>query len=951
MQVRTGFCNERRSPFNSDRGVTDALPPFNSARGVTHAFPPFNSDRGRLVDLAQLSVKEALIFYLTTSQAQMSYRKAKEVLSSETNSSSLGSEDSEDKTMNANGVNLAGTSQSNVTDDSDETKRGTLGAPKPSAGNRSPEEDHKDEKDDVFVEDAVQLREKNLIRDDLFRRRKQMQRQLSAKSLQLNPIPRPDFDPYYVESSGTTGSRHRASHGKMKGEGAIPYTLGQPTKPARLANALVVLSSTAEDGEIEVRISVGSPERYSNPGLPILGSLAQHETSAFYNYATEVPRDGNRTVLQLVLPPGVVNKQDGFRRTHSLADFSTLGAPYNATISGIKSVPVSISSSQQDLAPRVSPQQQFAYVNPIMSMSASDPDLDLYNQNTFTGPGSLTGLSNYKTDFEEDPPPTSPEEKSQVYNIYLVCMSFFYLIFLYTDISRYHQKLVTKEKYERRRGEAEVECNGSTTEGLQFSIHLPKKMKEPEYLPPHYNFATGRHAGSFYLKLGAAVFCFGHLIHCIIVLVYHVTFFFWDDDQYTNCASVVTLVFDVIYPIYSFFQLFFIFKYSHVMINRFVPMAIFFLVHCIASTICFWMWAIIRETMDYLSTYVNKKDYGDVTTEQPLTTGTPLTIHNDHVTKMRVLNESLMVTHYCYGPPQMVIIRDNFSPYLYPFTIEYSIIVAGILYVIWHNIGHQNEHGGGEDHSDDEASAGTTDLHSDAPIHSGVVSSNMFLSADCRSSNKGFFAGMVALLIAIVNIILHFISISSDDGMIQVGKYINVGTVMGLLLSMMIAVVWAYFVYFRKMDVNHHPISLLDDALLFICMPAFFLYIIASLAATTFYGNIVYVIVHIMMIVQVLIQTPFIIDGLRRCCNSQSLRKRKPGRELITFLIVVNVAMWISETFEVKSVDKQDLRYDFYGKGLWSIIKHVTVPLIVFYRFHASVCLVDIWQSAYEIGD
>nr|CAD7573079.1 unnamed protein product [Timema californicum] len=1269
-----------------------------------------------------------------------------------------------DKIMTANEVNLTGTSQSNATDGSDETKRGRLGvkSPKPSDGDRTPEEDHKDEKDDVFVEDAVQLREKNLVRDDLFRRRKQMIRQSSAKSLQLNPIPRPDFDPFYVESSGTTTSRHRASHGKMKGEGTIPYTLGQPNKPARHRVLLIVrakrlcpnyakglelgrfnieeVNPHLYGGRVEKRLgappSPSSPKQDSNLDLPVIDSPAQHETSALANYATEVPRDGNRTVLQLVLPPGVVNKQGGFRRTHSLADFSTLGeywgvfeskytswtaryctgAPYNAAVSGIKSVPVSASSSQQDLAPRISPQQQFAYVNPVMSMSASEPDLDLYNQNTFTGPGSLTGLSNYKADFEEDPPPTSPEEKSQVfsvptrmevgwktmlenhvvkispntsdrdlkldiplivtlfycessvldhaatevgrgvlvytmsliygillvvlglflyladvstsfrglaaiYNIYLVCVSFFYLIFLYTDISRYHQKLVTKEKYERRReeaevecngstteglqfsihlpkkikepeyiplhynfntgrhagsfylklgaAEAEVECNGSTTEGLQFSIHLPKKIKEPEYIPLHYNFNTGRHAGSFYLKLGAAVFCFGHLIHCIIVLVYHVTFFFWDDDQYTNCASVVTLVFDVIYPIYSFFQLFFIFKYSHVMINRFVPMAIFALAHCIASTICFWMWAIIRETMDYISTYVNKNDYGDVTTEQPLTTETPLTIHsrylqtqghtelvlttetpltihsrylqtqghtelvlttetpltihsrylqtqghtelvlttetpltihsrylqtqghtelvlttetpltihsrylqtqghtelvlttetpltihsrylqtqghtelvlttetpltihsrylqtqghtelvlttetpltihsrylqtqghtelvlttetpltihNDHVTNMRFLNESLIVSHYCYGPPQMAIIRDNFSPYLYPFTIEYSIIVgrlssesllclslgswypvrdlaqhrsperarrqAGILYVIWHNIGHQNEHGGGEDHSDDEASTGATDLHSDAPIHSGVISSNMFLSADCRSSNKGFFAGMIALLIAIVNILLHFISISTDDGMIRVGKYFNVGTLLGLLLSMMIAVVWAYFVYFRKLDVNHHPISLLDDILLFICMPAFFLYIIASLAATIFYGGIVFSIVHIVMIVQVLIQTPFIIDGLRRCCNSQSLRKRKPGRELITFLIVVNVAMWISETFDVKSVDKLDLRYDFYGKGLWSIIKHVTVPLIVFYRFHASVCLVDIWQSAYEIGD
>nr|CAD7423612.1 unnamed protein product [Timema monikensis] len=912
------------------------------------------------------------------SNLPMSYRKVKETLSSETNSSSLGSEDSEDKIMSANEVNLTGTSQSNVTDDSDETKRGRLGvnSPKPSDGDRTPEEDHKDEKDDVFVEDSVQLRDKNLVRDDLFRRRKQMLRQLSAKSLQLNPIPRPDFDPYYVESSGTTTSRHRASHGKMKGEGTIPYTLGQPTKPARPS------------------------------------AVSQHQRS---HGATVTTHRGC---------PHIYTKKESWTACYCA------GAPYNAAVSGIKSVPVSASSSQQDLAPRVSPQQQFAYVNPIMRMSASDPDLDLYNQNTLTGPGSLAGLSNYKVDFEEDPPPTSPEEKSQVfsgvlvytmsliygilvvvlglylyladvstsfrglaaiYNIYLVCVSFFYLIFLYTDISRYHQKLVTKEKYERRREEAEVECNGSTTEGLQFSIHLPKKMKEPEYLPLHYNFATGRHAGSFYLKLGAAVFCFGHLIHCIIVLVYHVTFFFWDDDQYTNCASVVTLVFDVIYPIYSFFQLFFIFKYSHVMINRFVPMAIFFLAHCIASTICFWMWAIIRETMDYISTYVNNKDYGDVTTEQPLTTETPLTIHsrylqtqghteqvlttetpltihNDHVTNMRFLNESLIVSHYCYGPSQMVIIRDNFSPYLYPFTIEYSIIVAGILYVIWHNIGHQNEHGGGEDHSDDEASAGAMDLHSDAPIHSGVISSNMFLSADCRSSNKGFFAGMIALLIAIVNILLHFISISSDDGMIRVGKYFNVGTLLGLLLSMMIAVVWAYFVYFRKLDVNHHPISLLDDILLFICMPAFFLYIIASLAATIFYAGVVYNIVYIVMvntpkvflhpvpflspqIVQVLIQTPFIIDGLRRCCNSQSLRKRKPGRELITFLIVVNVAMWISETFDVKSVNKHDLRYDFYGKGLWSIIKHVTVPLIVFYRFHASVCLVDIWQSAYEIGD
>lgn len=97
-----------------------------------------------------------------------------------------------------------------------------------------------------------------------------------------------------------------------------------------------------------------------------------------------------------------------------------------------------------------------------------------------------------------------------------------------------------------------------------------------------------------------------------------------------------------------------------------------------------------------------------------------------------------------------------------------------------------------------------------------------------------------------------------------------------------------------------------------------------------------------------LIQTPFIIDGLRRCSNSKKLREEKPGRELVTFLIVCNVALWITQTFEIKSHGLKDFRYDFYGKILWTIVGHTTMPLMMFYRFHSSVCLVDIWKLAYE---
>lgn len=100
-----------------------------------------------------------------------------------------------------------------------------------------------------------------------------------------------------------------------------------------------------------------------------------------------------------------------------------------------------------------------------------------------------------------------------------------------------------------------------------------------------------------------------------------------------------------------------------------------------------------------------------------------------------------------------------------------------------------------------------------------------------------------------------------------------------------------------------------------------------------------------------LIQTPLIIDGLRRCSKSKELRQQKPGRELITFLIVCNVSLWITQTFEIKSHGLEDQRYEFYGKVLWTILGHMTLPFMMFYRFHSSVCLVDIWKSAYEFEE
>lgn len=164
--------------------------------------------------------------------------------------------------------------------------------------------------------------------------------------------------------------------------------------------------------------------------------------------------------------------------------------------------------------------------------------------------------------------------------------------------------------------------------------------------------------------------------------------------------------------------------------------------------------------------------------------------------------------------------------------------------------------------------------------------------------------------------------------------------------------------------------SKLDDVLLFIAVPAFFLETIFSMVPAIYFNTPLPIVLTLLQLLQVMIQTPFIIDGLRRCSNAQNLRKHKPGRELITFLTIANVTLWIFLTFSVKTTYTGDQRYDsyifnatillkllfwfvcprydFYGYTLFNILNHISLPLIMFYRFHSSVCLVDMWRHSYE---
>ena len=88
----------------------------------------------------------------------------------------------------------------------------------------------------------------------------------------------------------------------------------------------------------------------------------------------------------------------------------------------------------------------------------------------------------------------------------------------------------------------------------------------------------------------------------------------------------------------------------------------------------------------------------------------------------------------------------------------------------------------------------------------------------------------------------------------------------------------------------------------------------------------------VLQLFQVLIQTPMIMDGLRRCSNSRHNKKKKPGRELVTFLIIANLIMYLWDTLEVKNTGIFKGPKKYYGENFWITISHMTLPLCIFYR-------------------
>ena len=66
------------------------------------------------------------------------------------------------------------------------------------------------------------------------------------------------------------------------------------------------------------------------------------------------------------------------------------------------------------------------------------------------------------------------------------------------------------------------------------------------------------------------------------------------------------------------------------------------------------------------------------------------------------------------------------------------------------------------------------------------------------------------------------------------------------------------------------------------------------------------------------------------------------GRNVCNFFIFFNFAMWLTYTFERQSANSSAIEFEVLGPIVWAIIQRMTLPMIIFFHFHALLFCVEL---------
>ncbi|XP_053948594.1 proton channel OtopLc-like [Anastrepha ludens] len=536
-----------------------------------------------------------------------------------------------------------------------------------------------------------------------------------------------------------------------------------------------------------------------------------------------------------------------------------------------------------------------------------------------------------------------PPSFYEVYYLYLYIGSMIFLLFMYATLLWGRPKIPanitspSKSASKARSSTASDSMDESDTDSNSMhNKRIPTVIpaRRPSLLAP---LGRQHHYGSFYLRMGAVAFGIGSMIYSGLEFGQY-----FELNPDTKCHNVLLALTPATRMAFIFIQMYFIFlNNEQIKVYRYKIIARFGLMHMIGTNLAVWLNVLIQETKHEILTFYNPEN-------RTLRISHRIPGHSrGHAIAPAVITSDptahLRVPRGLKGPYQIFECRrtnilgtlvQDASPFLFPCTIEYSLICAAILYVMWRSISRPQ---------------------TPAPQRPDTISSPMkrsphHYSVDCARAHKGLFVGILILVLTIISLILFFVLISRPDFValavteVTICELLIYGTATIATLIGMIQIRHLQYDWYRSFS--------LDDILLVGAQTGSFLYNIFTVIAGHFTlrsDDMLVPLNALASIVQTACQTLFILDASRRQAITPEHIRKKPGREIVTFMLVVNLAMWAISTLEKSRAESHPIQLNFYGLWAWTIITHVSMPLAIFYRFHSTVCLCEIWKRAYKL--
>ncbi|XP_021925160.1 otopetrin-2-like isoform X2 [Zootermopsis nevadensis] len=435
--------------------------------------------------------------------------------------------------------------------------------------------------------------------------------------------------------------------------------------------------------------------------------------------------------------------------------------------------------------------------------------------------------------------------------------------------------------------------------------------------------------GSFYLRLGAMGFGIGSMVYSGL-----------EFGQYfardSHCDDTVLVFRSATRMLLTLMQIQFMFlNNKDLKMGRYVPVARFGLMHMIATNLCEWLYVLVEETkheIEHLSHYDHANDEEANETDAAFNT-----------TELHRLRRGVP-SHLCSRTNIVGMLVQKSSPYLFPCTVEYSLICAVTLYEMWKHIRipppirvthHVCSQSIGRDFSSNSLN--------------GLRSAHHF-TLDCDSSQKGLCAGILVLVLTIISLVL-FLVLHNEENYVQLAVYEVSICEMCIYILCTLAVL-ACMVRIRVLPAETGHGLGLDNSLLVMAQAGMYVYCIFSIIGfnyaekTDVPGGAA---IEILALMQTTVQTILVLDASSRRCRTKADRRRKPGRELISFLLVANAAVWMINVMQKGHAEYSPQHLKFFGVWPWTVITHISMPLAIFYRFHSTICLFEIWKASYKL--